>query len=303
MSYPIQFLVITVLAVLGCAKVTLQSRVSKKYIVNTADSVFFNAQLYAAIALVLLVVFPQGALNGRGIFYAVLCGLFTLAFQIIYSLALKAGPVSITVLIINFSSLFIAIFSILAFRETVYISHVIGAVLLVVSMILNVKKDEEGKPGNMRWFLLAVTAMLATSGGSIMIKIFGKTLGAEVKNSDMTFLVLSYAIEAVLAFGIYFVGAHVGKRERMTYKKPWHVLVYALIIGVVLGVYQKFYAMGMAKMDASFMMPTYAGMQSVGMTVIGVVMFKDRLSTRQKVSVLCGIACIIIMNLRILPLF
>ena len=89
----------------------------------------------------------------------------------------------------------------------------------------------------------------------------------------------------------------------MTYTKPWHVLVYALIIGVVLGVYQKFYAMGMAKMDASFMMPTYAGMQSVGMTVIGVVMFKDRLSTRQKVSVLCGIACIIIMNLRILPLF
>ncbi len=303
MSYSIQFLVVCALAVLGCGKVTLQGRASRKYIVNTADSVLFNAQVFAAITVVLLAVFPWGRLNKKALILGVVFGVFTVAFQIVYSLALKAGPVSLTVLIVNFSAFFIALYSVIVFGETVYLTYLIGAVLLVISMVLNVNREKDGKTGGWKWFLMSVTAMLATSGGSIVVKIFGKTLAAELENSDMTFMAMAYAISAVLAFAVYLIRAYAVGRERSTYGFHWGVLGYAAAVGVVLGIYQKFYAMGMEKMDASFMMPTYAGMQSLGMTVIGVLLFRDRLSPRQIVGIVCGILCVVVMNLRILPLF
>ena len=44
MSYGLQFLVICVLVVLGCGKITLQGRVSRAHVRNASDSVLFNAK-------------------------------------------------------------------------------------------------------------------------------------------------------------------------------------------------------------------------------------------------------------------
>ena len=56
-------------------------------------------------------------------------------------------------------------------------------------------------------------------------------------------------------------------------------------------------------LENAFMMPTWAGLQTLGMTTIGIFAFGDKLRTRQKWSIVCGLACIILMNLRIYPLF
>ena len=56
-------------------------------------------------------------------------------------------------------------------------------------------------------------------------------------------------------------------------------------------------------LENAFMMPTWAGMQTLGMTAIGIFAFGDQLRVRQKWSIVCGLACIILMNLRICPLF
>ena len=39
-------------------------------------------------------------------------------------------------------------------------------------------------------------------------------------------------------------------------------------------------------------------LQSLIMTLVGVVMFKDQLTRRQQLSVLCGIVSVVLMNLR-----
>ena len=54
--------------------------------------------------------------------------------------------------------------------------------------------------------------------------------------------------------------------------------------------------------DGTFMMPTYSGLQTVMMTLVGVLIFHDKLSRRQLLGVLFGVVCVICMNLRILPL-
>ena len=54
----------------------------------------------------------------------------------------------------------------------------------------------------------------------------------------------------------------------------------------------------MEKIDGGFMFPTYSGMQSLGMTVIGILLFKDKLSKRQVLGVVTGISCVVLMNVR-----
>ena len=136
------------------------------------------------------------------------------------------------------------------------------------------------------------------------MKIFAKEMSAAYENSQNTFMVLAYAIAACLAFAFYLFIAHTGRREVNTYGffNP-RVLLYVLLIGMVLGVYQKLNMIGMERIDGGFLFPTFSGMQSLGMTVIGILLFKAKLSLRQIFGVICGIICVVLMNVRLLQLF
>ncbi len=300
MSYPLQFLVVVIMSLLGCTKVTLQGRASRRFFKNGADSMLFHTLLFLFVALTLVVIFPTAGLTWQGFWLSILCALFTFFYQVFYAQALKEGPVSLTVLICNFSTFFVVLYSTIAFGETLYLSHVAGMLLLILSMILNVKQEEKEK--GRRWLFFTLAAMVSTAVGTSIIKLFGKTEAAAVPGSDITFLALSYVAAALFALGYYIVGRCVGKKEKHTFAFGWKVLAYALAIGVVLGVFQKFYAFGMQHLDAAFMMPTWAGLQTLGMTAIGILAFGDKLTVRQKWGTACGLACIVVMNLRFVPL-
>ena len=300
MSYLLQFLVVLVMSLLGCTKVTLQGRASRKFFKNGADSVLFHTTLFLFVALTLVIIFPTAALTWQGFWLSVLCALFTFFYQVFYAQALKEGPVSLTVLICSFSTFLVVIYSTIAFGEMLYLSHIAGMLLLILSMILNVKQEEKEK--GRRWLFFTLAAMVSTAVGTSLIKFFGKTEAAEVPGSDITFLALSYVVAAVFALGYYIANRYTGKKEKHTFAFSWKVLIYAISVGVVLGVFQKFYALGMRHLDAAFMMPTWAGLQTLGMTTIGIFAFGDKLGARQKWSIVCGLCCIILMNLRLIPL-
>ena len=299
MPYFLQFLVICIMVVLGCAKVTLQGFASRAHIRSTADSFLFNAQLFLVISVVMAILFPLGLLSPAGIAMAAMTAVGTVAFQAFYALALQTGPVSLTVLFVNFALFFVTAFSVITYREPVYLTQLLGIVFLLVSMLLGVKKSSDEKGISGKWIVYMVIVILANSASSIFMKIFTKEMSAEFVNSQNSFMSLSYLIASFLAFATYFLIAHTGKREGNTYGFfNRHVLLYVLLIGVILGIYQKFYLLGMEKIDGGFMFPTYSGMQSLGMTVIGILLFKDKLSKRQIFGVIAGIFCVVLMNVR-----
>ena len=157
MSYLLQFLVVLAMSLLGCTKVTLQGRASRQFFKNGADSVLFHTMLFLFVALTLVVIFPTAALTWQGFWLSVLCALFTFFYQVFYAQALKEGPVSLTVLICNFSTFFVVLYSTIAFGETLYLSHIGGMLLLILSMILNVKQEEKEK--GRRWLFFTLAAM------------------------------------------------------------------------------------------------------------------------------------------------
>jgi drug/metabolite transporter (DMT)-like permease len=304
MSYPLQFGVVLLLVVLGCAKVTLQGQFSRRYIRNTSDSVLFNAELFVAIAIVMMILFPMGKIGGDGILLAALTAICTVIFQTTYSLALKSGPVSLTVLLGNFSLFITIIFSIIAYKESIYLTQLVGIGFLILSMILGVKKtnDEKGITG--KWILLVLAMILSNGVASIFMKIFSKEISGGAADEQSSFMALSYLIAAALAAGLFFITSGCGKRERASFGVfDKGALLFVGLIGIILGIYQRFYMLGLANIDSGFMFPTYSGMQSLGMSFIGVLMFKDKLTVRQWFGIACGILCVVLMNVRLGKLF
>ena len=303
MSYGLQLALIFAMVILGCAKVTLQGQVSRRFLRNTSDSVLFNAELFVVIAVVMAILFPLGKITGVGVLLAVLTACGTLVFQTAYTLALKIGPVSLTVLIANLSSFVTVFFSMIAYRESFYLTQLIGILFLVFSMLLGIKKTDDEKGVSGKWLILVLMMTLANGMASIIMKVFSKVLSAQFENSQNTFMVLCYLSGACLAVGLFCVTSRMGRRERASFGIfDKGILIFILIIGVVLGVYQRLNMLGLEKIDSGFMLPTYSGLQSLGMTVIGILMFGDKLSLRQKLGIACGILCVILMNVRVIQL-
>lgn len=304
MSYGLQFGVICILVVLGCTKVTLQGQVSRRFIRNTSDSILFNAELFAVIALVMALLFPMGAIGWDGILMAAIMALGTVLFQSFYSMALSVGPVSLTVLIGNFALLIVTVFSVIVYHESVYLSQLIGIVFLVLAMLLGVKKDSEKRGVTGKWLLFVTVMTLSNAVTSIFMKIFTMEMSARFENSGNTYLVVSYLFAAILAALFFFLTSGGGKHERASFGVfNKGVLLFAGIIGLVLGLYQRVHIMALEKIDSGFLYPTYSGMQTLGMTFIGILMFKDKLTLKQKLGIVCGIVCVVLMNVRFFKIF
>lgn len=301
-SQLLQFFMICVMVIFAVTKVTLQGAFSRLYIRGTADSVLFNAQLFAVIAIVLALVFRPEIPAWQGLLLALCAAIGTFLFQTSYALALQCGPVSLSVLITNFSVLIVTVFSVIVYREDLYLSHLIGVVLLVIAMLLGAKKEENAKSVNTKWLILLLLSLLGTSASTILMQVFIRNF-SESTGQDNGFVVCMYVGASVLAFAWYAIGALGKGKKRCTYGF-WnkHTWLYVILIGVVLGIFQKLYVTGMKYIDGGFMFPTYAGIQTVTMTVVGIFLFKDKLSVRQMIGVAFGVACVVMMNLKFVVL-
>ena len=301
MSYTMQFLIILALVALGTVKTTFQSRISKKYIRNSQDTLIYNSQVFAAIAVVMAIIFKVSVPDKTLICFALIVACATLIFQSTYSVALSTGPVSLTVLIINFNVLLTTAVSVFFFKDKFYLTQFFGIMFLVISMFLSTAKVEDGQKISAKWLILTIIAAVSTAAGALLQKCYGK-LPTEVEASDTTFLFFMYGFASIFGVITILLKRYTGKKEKSTMGFNKVVLGVSCIIGLVLGLYQKLYMNALVNIDGTLLFPTYAGLSSLVMTLIGVVMFKDRLSRKQVWGVVCGIICIILMNMRFVAL-
>ncbi len=294
--------VILLLVLFSCAKVLLQGRVSRSFLHNASDSLLFHAQLFLITALLLGVVFPPISFPSRGWLMAFAAGAFSMLYQVTYAAALRMGSVSLTVLIANFNTILTALFCMIAFHERIYLSQLLGIALLILSMVLLSKHEARKCPVRGKWFLLSLVAMLSCAAASIIMKLFVKWESTSV-DMGRSFVAVMYFFAALIAGLLYLQRRNGRTHEKSTYSiKSAHLWISALTVAAVLGGYQIFYTLGIAQISGGFLYPTYAGMQSLAMTGIGMFAFGDKLERRQWVGVACGIACIVLMNLQIFPL-
>ena len=297
MSPLYQFLLVLLLAIMASAKVTVQGFMSRRHLRSSQDNLWYNSLLFVIIAILLSIIFPLGQVTGVLLAYSALTAVTNIGFQYFYSAALKSGPVSLTVLIGNFNVLLTTGFTCLFLGDKLYVTQLVAIVFLVASMFLATESKEGEAKATHKWLFMALFCMCCAAVYGIGQKLFLVTPEAQLPNAQNTELVFMYAFSAILGFILYAFNARKGEKSPLGFHKP--VMLYSLAIGLILGVYQRLNIYTMAVVEGSFHFPTYAGLQSLTMTLVGVILFKDRLSKRQLLGVICGIISVVLMNVRL----
>lgn len=296
----LQFILIVLVALFSCTKVTLQSFAGRAHIRSLRDSLYFNFLFFVFVSLSLFLFFPMAKPTKWMVLSGLVMSITTVIYQVFYSIALTKGPVSLAAMIVNFNTLVTTVLSIVVFREKVYLSYILGIILFLVSIILS-KKDEnaDNKAKNGFWFLLTVITMLSCGIGSFLQKLYAVNIGAKIENSTNTFLLFMYIFSAVFAYLIYLIA---GKKhsEKRCFSLKSTAPLFAFLMGICLAVFQKLNIECMKSLDGSFYFPTYAGVQSLLVCILGILVFRDKLSKRQFAGILFGIFSIILMNCKFL---
>ena len=299
-----QLVFTVIIAVLASTKATLQSFVCKKHVRNSQDSILYNSMFFLFVALFLSATLNIMMPNAEIILWALMLAIGSVLFQVFYSMALSEGPVSITILIINFAVVVPTFASAVVFNDEIYYSQLLGIVCLLISFPLSVKEGGEGqKKANKKWLILTILTLVFDSLAMTMQKMFSITESFKTYDSraSNTFLVFIYAFGAVIALGIYLCKRLFGNKaygaNKHTFKFGWSILLFAIAMGLDLAIYQKFYMTANIKFDG-FFFPTFMGIQAISMTTIGIILFGDKLNKRQWVGVLFGIGAVVLLNVQ-----
>lgn len=298
MEKPIQLLLILFMAVCASVKAAVQGEASRKYIRAFRGTLLFNILFFLFLVGCLALLFRPTVYTRYTLLYGAVIAFFTVAYQSIYCVALKEGPVSLTVLIVNFNVLITTLFSVFSFGDPFGGCQIAGVVFLVAAMILTTKPDKEKKNASRVWFLLAVGAMLSAGTAGCIQQTYSARHASEGGDSSVSLLIVIYLCAAVLSAFLLLLTHRKGAQKAID-GRPVKLLPYAFFVGLALAGYQKGLMVALANIDGSFLYPTYAGIQSLLILLIGIFRFHDRLSVKQWIGVGCGTLSLCLMNLHI----
>ena len=248
----------------------------------------------------LALVFPFAMPDMTTLLYAVAAGLCMVLFQSGYAMALAIGPVSLTALIINFSVLLVSAFGIAVFDDSLYLSQFAGVIALVISFFLSVNWNEQQKSSR-RWLVITLLTLIADTGVCCLQRLYQATPSAAVAGRDVTFLLIMYLSGSLMAFAFYFWKSRRDVQQKSAMGLQPRVLLYVGLIAAILSIYQKITMYAITIIEGTVYYPTHVGMMALFTTLVGLIFFRDRLTTKQKWGLVCGIACIVLINIKIGP--
>lgn len=280
-----QYFLILLLSILSTVKISFQSAFSKNSVKNKADILVFNflVFLFSGILFSVGIVNSSPAVYG----YAFFGALFTVLFQLTYTEALSMGNVSLTVLIVNLGMVLNVIFSYFVYKEPMSWIRFIGVALTLVTFVI-CTDFKKGKPTEKKWYIYTICAMFATTLASMVQQIFSKSQYSE---QNGVYVAAVYIIGAIFLLLAYMLLKKKGVDK--TFKIDKRVILLTMATGICLGLYKFVSTYSLTVVEGTFFYPARAGIGTIFSAISGVLIFKDKLNAKQKLSVIIGIIAII----------
>ncbi len=277
----------------------LGGNIAKKHYTNKATAGLSGGFIFNTVGCVTasLTLLFWGGFDTPSLFTFLLGLLFgaITAFQGITNIAaLHVGPMSYTTVIISFSTLISALSGVLFFNEGLGLSQIFGIILMLISFVLAAKSDDKGKKATLKWFALCLACFVATGGIGIMQKIHQNSA---YRNELNEFLVITFLSSAIICA---VFAALLKQRESLPADKAdkkdarlWPMLSVLLVNGICVAVNNKFNLYLSGVMDSAVFFPIVNGGGLVLTTLAAVVLFREKLSKKQWIGVIFGIASVI----------
>ena len=292
---------ITITLILSLAA-ALGGSIAKKYYtdkgpIGLSGGFVFNAVSCLSAAAILLC---WGGFGHSSVFTIVLGMVFgaVTALQGITNIAaLQVGPMSYTSVIISFSTLISALSGVMFFDESLGWAQIVGMVLMLASFVLAARSDGNEKKANLKWLFLCLIAFVATGGIGVMQKVHQSS---EYRDELNAFLIIAFVSSA--AFCAIFAALLKRRENRSAYEKEkqnnpikqaYFMLGIMLASGVCVAVNNKLNLYLSGVMDSAVFFPIVNGGGLVLTTLAAVLLFKEKLSTKQWIGVVIGIASVV----------
>lgn len=291
----IKYFFLLLLPILVTTKVLLQGHYSKSRVGSLADTFYLTGFIFAAISLITGVFFFRVLPSVETLLFALLFGVVNYVYQVSYSSAFRAGPVSLTSIICNFNMIVIIPFGALVFKEEIGPYQWIGFALVAVAMILlNKQNNEAEKKANLKWLFLSLLTMVTSGFTGILQSAYGKYFPSEEKDS---FIVISYVIAALLCF----ITALAIKKAKKTdlFKVDPKFFCGIAIIGVALSLYNTLIIeiQARAYFTSAVLFPVLSVLNFITTLAASILFLKERIRLRQWIGVLVGTVAVVLMNL------
>ena len=292
---------ITVTLILSLAAALIGS-IAKKYYTDKAPAGLSGAFVFNAVssliaAVILLCWGGFGTLSVFTIVLGVAFGAVTALQGITNISALQVGPMSYTSVIISFSTLISAFSGVMFFGESLGWAQIAGIVLMLASFVLATKSDGDEKKANFRWLFICFIAFIATGGIGVMQKVHQSSAYKDELNAFLIVAFISSAVIcAIFATLIKRRESRVveeNERGKNSKKQVWLMLAIMIASGVCVAVNNKFNLYLSGVMNSAVFFPIVNGGGLVLTTLAALMLFKEKLSIKQWIGVVLGIASVV----------
>ena len=275
---------------LATTKVLSQGRFAKNMTKTPSDALLFNGLIFSTGAIFFLPIFGIN-IPLFGIAACFFVGAFNVLFQMAYVCAFSCGPISLTAMISTTSMVVPIIVSAVAYKESLSVFRIIGIIVTIIALYFTTEKISKNSI-KLKWALFTLLAFVANFSSSLIQKVYLKS-GPDT--DTFSFVAVHFSFAAIISLGLYVILSANGKKS--SYKLGKNVVLTAVFIGVILGIFNLIYSYSLAVIDATVYLPIFNGGQTVLVTLCTALFMKEKLTKRQKISIILGVIAIVLMSL------
>lgn len=282
-------MVYLILAVLASSAVAIIMRLGEKHVKNSFAMFMAN---YIVCSLIAFLLVEDKALFAprEGLSFALLLGLGSgclyLTSLALMKLNISRSGVMLTSVFMKLGVLVPAMIAIVFFRESPTALQIIGFVLAVAAILLiylEPKGEGNAASGKASVFLL----ILLFVGGltESMANIFDKLGSPALKDH---FLLFNFFTAFLLSLGVTLI-----RRQKVS----WKDIAFGAAIGVPNYFATRFLLLSLGSIPAVVVYPIYNVGAIVLISLAGLLLFKEKLSTRKLMGMVIIIAALVLLNL------
>ena len=224
-----------------------------------------------------------------GVIYGVIYGIILGLFLLFKMQATAEGPVSLTTLIGSCAFIIATGFSVFYAGESISVFQLIGMGLLIASLVLCINPKKSGEKLTKKWFLNSFMFFFIGGLVGILYKLFGKSTASEQVNTMI--------LVASIVSGIFFIfgGLIEAKKNNKKIQKPNRlILTYMFLCGIAGCVYIRLNVSLSGVIPGAIFFPVSNGGMVILSTVVGKLLFGEKLKPIQITGIFIGLIAIVI---------
>ncbi|MDO4489259.1 MAG: hypothetical protein Q4B67_09270 [Eubacteriales bacterium] len=261
---------------------------SKHTLKTQSDTLSFNLFNNAVALLVIALFGGLGRVSGFTILVAIGMGVMNLLAGYFFTLTLTCGPMALSTLVqLSLSLLISALWGPVFWHESIALKQGIGIIMILLSMTLISNARVEGNI-SFKWLFLCFLAGLSNSTLGLFQKIL--TMSAYA-SEQMGFLFYAFIVSTVVN-ALWLIGRTRVKKEAVTCTYKGMTLVSAVVCGLSMAAQHIINLYLVGELPTVVFFPICTGLRILLIALVGIVIFKEKLSKRQLIGFIIGFSAL-----------